>query len=120
MAVGDNVQKCYQPAPPDASLHGPPSGASLLRSPNSRESMVIPTMRTHGRLAAFGAMGVAAGCVALTLLLVFALRPSPVGGLDYEHRLISRLAFAVILLAVGGVHYAFGRQLLTWTRDNPN
>ena len=77
--------------------------------------MPAPTMKSHGRLAAFGAFGVAAGCVAVLALFVWFTQPTPNAGMDYEHRLISRVAVGVIVTAVAAVPVVYARQLMAYT-----
>ncbi|MCC6318897.1 MAG: hypothetical protein IT361_14560 [Gemmatimonadaceae bacterium] len=79
--------------------------------------MQTPTMKTHGHLAAFGALGVCVGAVGIFALFYWITAQSPTGGLDAEHSLISRLAIGVIVAALIGVHYAFARQLLTYVKE---
>jgi cytochrome bd-type quinol oxidase subunit 1 len=80
--------------------------------------MAMPTMKTHGRLAAFGALGVCAGCVALFALVFWVAAPTPTTGIDFEHALITRLSVGVIVAAMIGAHYAFARQLLAYVREH--
>lgn len=79
--------------------------------------MPAPTMKTHGRLAAFGALGVSAGSLALWILLVLISRQSPTGGMDFDHTLISRVSTAVLFLALIAVHVVFARQLLSYVKE---
>lgn len=80
--------------------------------------MQLPTMKTHGRLAAFGALGVCAGSLALYALFFVISARSATGGLDYEHSLLTRVSVAVVVAALIGAHYAFARQLFAYVKDN--
>lgn len=79
--------------------------------------MPMPTMKTHGRLAAFGALGVCAGSLALFVLFFVISAPIPGSGIDFEHALITRVAVGVIVAALIGAHYAFARQLLAYVKE---
>lgn len=79
--------------------------------------MPAPTMKTHGRLAAFGALGVSAGSFALWILLVLISGQSPTGGMDFEHTLLTRVSTGVIILTLIAVHVAFARQLLRYVKE---
>ena len=79
--------------------------------------MLAPTMKSHGRLATLGAFGVAAACVVVFALFVWMTLPTPSDGLDFEHRLISRVAVGAIVAAVAAVHVVYARQLLAYAKD---
>lgn len=79
--------------------------------------MPMPTMKTHGRLAAFGALGVCAGSLALFVLFFVITDYGPGSGLDFEHSLITRLVIGVIVAGLIGAHYAFARQLLAYVKE---
>ncbi|MGQ0649636.1 MAG: hypothetical protein ACT4P7_18945 [Gemmatimonadaceae bacterium] len=80
--------------------------------------MQMPTMKTHGRLAALGALGVCAGSFALFVLFVSISRPALGGGMDVEHALLTRIIAGVIVAALIGAHYAFARQLLAYVKEH--
>ncbi len=80
--------------------------------------MPMPTMKTHGRLAALGALGVSAGAFALWFLFYYISRRTPTGGMDYEHTAITRVSTGVLFLAFIAVHVVFARQLLHYVRTN--
>ena len=75
-----------------------------------------PTMKTHGHLAAFGALGVSAGAFAIWLVLVYIARQTPTGGMDFEHSMLSWISTGLIFLAVIAVHVAFAVQLLSYSK----
>ena len=68
-------------------------------------------MKTHGRLAALGALGVSAGSLLLWFGLIFITRRSSTGGLDSEHSVISWISTGVIFLALIAAHVVFAKQL---------
>ena len=74
-------------------------------------------MKTHGRLAAFGAIGVCVGSLALFVLFFLISAPRAGSGIDFEHSLVTRVAVGVIVAALIGAHYAFARQLLAYVKD---
>lgn len=80
--------------------------------------MPAPTMKTHGRLAALGALGVSAGAFALWLLLFYISRRTPTGGMDFEHALLTRVSTAVLFLALIAVHVVFARQLFAYVKEH--
>jgi hypothetical protein len=80
--------------------------------------MIMPTMKTHGRVAALGALGVCAGCVALYALVIWIAVPTPTTGIDFEHALITMISVAVIIAALVAVHLVFARQLLAYTKGH--
>jgi hypothetical protein len=80
--------------------------------------MQRPTMKTHGHLAALGALGVSAGAVALYGLFFWISTPSKTGGIDPVHAEITRVSVAVIIAALVAVHIAFARQLFAYVKEN--
>jgi hypothetical protein len=82
--------------------------------------MQAPTMKTHGRLAAFGALGVCVGAIALFGLFFAVSGTGPGSGVDFEHSLITRISVGVIIAAIVGAHYAFARQLFAYTKEQSN
>jgi hypothetical protein len=80
--------------------------------------MLVPTIKTHGRLAALGAYGVCAGCVALFALFVWVAMPTPTAGLDFEHSLITVVAVGVICSALIGAHVAMARQIMGYLKEH--
>lgn len=77
-----------------------------------------PTMKTHGHLAAFGALGVSAGAFAIWLVLVYIARQTPTGGMDFEHSMLSWISTGLIFLAVIAVHVAFAVQLFAYSKEH--
>jgi hypothetical protein len=68
------------------------------------------------RLAGLGAFAVCAGILALFALFVYRTRPAVSSGLDGTQRFITWLSVAGVLLALAGVHWLLGRQLLALAR----
>jgi hypothetical protein len=79
--------------------------------------MILPTMKTHAKLAALGALGVSAGALLLFFLFVWIARRTSTGGLDVEHSMITVVSTAVIFAALIGAHLAFARQLFAYARE---
>ena len=79
--------------------------------------MTVPTMKTHGRIAALGAYGVCAGCVALFGFFAWVALPTPTTGIDFEHSLITIVAVAVICSALIGAHVAMARQIMGYLKE---
>ena len=75
-----------------------------------------PTMKTHGQLAALGALGVSAGAFAIWLLFVYIARRTPTGGMDFEHSMLTWISTGLLFLAVIAVHLAFAVQLLAYVK----
>jgi hypothetical protein len=80
--------------------------------------MQRPTMKTHGHLAALGALGVAAGSIALYGLFFWIATPTQTGGIDEVHAMITRVSVAVIIAALVAIHVAFARQLFSYVKQN--
>lgn len=68
------------------------------------------------RLAGMGALGAAAGLLALAVLFGLVTRPGPYAGLDATSRALAWGAVAGVLLALSLVHVVLGRELLAMGR----
>lgn len=68
------------------------------------------------KLAGLGAFAACAGIALIYGLFVFITRPTPSSGMDGTMRFIAWLSVAGVLLALIGVHFVFGRQLLAAAR----
>ncbi len=79
--------------------------------------MQRPTMKTHGHLAALGAIGVSAGSLALFGLVFWISMPTTTGGIDAVHAMVTRVSVGVIIAALVAVHLVFARQLFTYVRQ---
>ncbi|MBC7897783.1 MAG: hypothetical protein H7066_20355 [Cytophagaceae bacterium] len=75
-------------------------------------------MKTHGHLAALGALGVSAGSLALYGLLFWIATPTATGGIDEVHAMITRVSVAVIIAALVAVHVVFALQLFNYAKAN--
>ena len=64
------------------------------------------------RLAGFGAFAACGGIAAVYLLFVYLTRPTMSAGLDSPERFLAWFTVAGVLLALLGVHFVLGRQLL--------
>ena len=80
--------------------------------------MQRPTMKTHGHLAALGALGVSAGSLALYGLFFWISTPTRTGGIDSVHAMITRVSVAVIIAALIAVHLAFAKQLFSYVKEH--
>lgn len=87
---------------------------------DSNQRKMSYSMKTHGHIAALGAVGVSGGAFLISLLSFAFFRVTPTSGLDYEHAFITRISTAVILAAVIVVHLVFARQLLAHYREHKN
>lgn len=73
-------------------------------------------MKKHGKLASLGALGVAAGCVALFALVAWVAAPTPTGGIDAVHATIAYIGVAIPLIAIIAVHLVYARQLANYAK----
>jgi hypothetical protein len=64
------------------------------------------------RIAAIGALGVAAGAVALYALLAFISRHTPLGGIDRTEAVVAWISIGVPIAAVVAAHLVYARQLM--------
>jgi hypothetical protein len=69
------------------------------------------SIRRHARLAAIGALGVAAGAIALFALLAATARPTPTGGIDPTESMVAWISIAVPVALIVAVHVAYARVL---------
>lgn len=76
-------------------------------------------IRPYARLAALGALAVSAGAFAIWLLMIFVARPTPGGGIDVTHFILSAIAVGMICVAVIAVHLVFARQLMIYWKEGP-
>jgi hypothetical protein len=75
-------------------------------------------MKKYGKPAALGALGVAAGAVALYLVIAWGSTPSPSGGIDSTHALLAYVSAAFPFAAIIAVHVVFARQLYDHAREH--
>jgi hypothetical protein len=76
-------------------------------------------MKTHGRLAAIGALAVSAGAFGLWLLIAYISLPSATSGIDFDHGMLAIVSTGVIFAALIAVHLAYARQLFSYTKKKP-
>lgn len=76
------------------------------------------SMKTHGHIAALGAVAVSGGAFLISLVAFAFFRVTPNSGLDYEHAFITRISIAIILAAVIAAHLVFAKQLLAHYREH--
>lgn len=70
------------------------------------------TVRKFAKLAALGAVGVALGVLGLYALIAFASRPTPTGGIDRTHAILTWISASIPALAIIAAHLAYARILL--------
>lgn len=68
-------------------------------------------MEKFGKLASLGATAVAAGTLALYVLLVYTFRPVATGGMDHLGWQVVTIAMFVPVAVLAGAHVALARQL---------
>lgn len=78
--------------------------------------MQRPTMKTHGHLAALGAIGVSFGALAIYGLVVWISMPVKGGGIDSVHAMVTWVSVGVIIALLIAVHLAFARQLFAYVK----
>ena len=74
------------------------------------------TVRRFAKLAAFGAVGVSLGVVGLYALIAFGAMPTPTGGIDRTHAVLTWLSAAVPAAAIIAAHLAYVKVLLNESR----
>jgi hypothetical protein len=80
----------------------------------------MPDERRTERLAALGAVGVAAAVLVVYVLWVFVTRPQPTtAGIDRTNAVLTWISSGLIALAVIAVHLALARQLWRGTQYRP-
>lgn len=70
------------------------------------------------RLAAFGALAAALGIAGIFALLVFFIRPSATGGIDWTNAQLTWISVGGVVLALIAVHVVYARVLFTAARQN--
>jgi hypothetical protein len=68
------------------------------------------------RLAGLGAFGACAGLVALFLLIAYAARPTPTGGINMATAAVTWISLGGLFAALIGVHVLIGKRLLLLSR----
>ena len=75
---------------------------------------MLPTMsvRKYAKIAALGAVGVSFGVIALYALIAFGSRPTPDGGIDRTHAMLTWIGAAIPAAAIIAAHLAYVKVLL--------
>ena len=74
-------------------------------------------LKPYARLAALGALGVAAGSFGLLVLLAFGTRSVPLGGIDQTQAVPSWISLAVPFALIIGAHLVYARVLLNFAKQ---
>jgi hypothetical protein len=77
------------------------------------------TLKKYANLAAIGALGVAAGCVGLFLLISWGSMPSSLGGIDRTQSIQAVIVTGFALLPIAIVHLIYALQLFRYHREGP-
>ncbi len=70
------------------------------------------SVRKYAKLAALGAVGVSLGVVALYFLIAIGGRPTPTGGIDRTHAVLTWIGAAIPCAAIIAAHLAYVKVLL--------
>jgi len=74
------------------------------------------SVRKYAKIAALGAVGVSLGVVALYALIAFGSRPTPDGGIDRTHAVLTWISAAIPAAAIVAAHLAYVKVLLDESR----
>ena len=74
-------------------------------------------LKPYARLAAFGALGVSAGALALFLFIAFFTRSTPLGGIDETQALLSWISLAIPFALIIAAHLVYARILMRYSRE---
>jgi hypothetical protein len=80
------------------------------------DSRAPMSVRRYAKLAALGAIGVAAGVLALYALIAFGARHTATGGIDTTHAVLTWISAAVPAAAIIAAHLAYAKILLDESR----
>ena len=69
------------------------------------------------KLAALGAFAASLGILGIYMVFLYGTSPDATSGMDATSRFIAWLSVAGVILALVGVHVAFGRQLLALSKE---
>ena len=70
------------------------------------------SVRRYAKIAALGAIGVSLGVLALYALIAFASRPTPDGGIDSTHAMLTWISAALPAAGIIAAHLAYVKVLL--------
>jgi hypothetical protein len=68
-------------------------------------------VRKFAKLAALGAVGVSVGVLGLYALIPFGSAPSPTGGIDRTHEILTWISAAIPAVAIIAAHLAYAKVL---------
>lgn len=75
-----------------------------------------PSMLRYARVAAFGALGVAAGAIAFFALIANISRHSGTGGMDMTQAAVAWISVGIPILVIAVVHVVYARILLAYAK----
>jgi hypothetical protein len=78
---------------------------------------MAPTLKRYARLAAAGAVAVAAGATGLYLLIGWAAMHTPTGGIDQTQWMLTLISVAVPIAALVAAHLVYARILSRYAND---
>jgi hypothetical protein len=76
------------------------------------------TMKKFARIAAVGALGVAAGATALYFVIAVGSSHTPTSGIDQTHATIAWIGAAVPIAAIVAAHLAYALQLFRYAKEH--
>jgi hypothetical protein len=93
-----------------------PRQSHLLVGPSDSAIMEL-TVKRFANQAAMGALGVAAGALALYVFMAWGARHTPTGGIDSVHAALTMISVAVPIAAVVAVHVVYARVLFRYAKE---
>ena len=75
-------------------------------------------LKPYAKLAALGALGVAAGTFGLFVFLAFFTRSIPTGGIDQTQALLSWISLAIPFALIIGAHLVYARVLFAYAKES--
>jgi hypothetical protein len=70
------------------------------------------SVRKYAKVAALGAVGVSFGVLALYALIAFGSRPTPDGGIDQTHAVLTWVSVSIPAICIAAAHLAYAKVLL--------
>ena len=70
------------------------------------------SVRKYAKVAALGAVGVSVGALGLYALVALGSRPTPDGGIDATHAMLTWISAAIPTLCIIAAHLAYAKVLL--------
>jgi hypothetical protein len=74
-------------------------------------------LKPYAKVAALGALGVAAGTLALYAFMSYFTRPIPSGGIDQTQSTVAWIAMAIPALLIIGAHLVYVRVLMDYAKE---